>query len=194
MRIVWNGHPALRKKAEAIGEITPEVVSLGEKLVKSLLNSPEEGVGLAAPQIGISRRMVVIDTRPPEGAPRPEPLSPGEVVLEPLMPVVLVDPEIVGKSAETVTRSEGCLSLPGVSGKVERPAEIVLRARLLDGQAVTVSCRNLLACCLQHEIDHLDGILFIDRISQAERDEAAPVLRKLAKEEHRRHERQKRYR
>lgn len=194
MRIVWNGHPALRKKAEAIGEITSEVLSLGEILTMSLLRSPEAGVGLAAPQIGISRRMVVIDTRPDPDDQRPTPLTPGEVVLEPLMPVVLVNPEIISKSAATTVCSEGCLSLPGVSAKVERPAEVVVRARLLDGQEVTLSCGNLLGRCLQHEIDHLDGVLFIDHASQEEQNAAAPQMKKLAKEEHRRYEQQKRQR
>ncbi len=191
MRIVWNGHPALRQKAEAIGGIHAEVLSLGETLTASLLRSPQAGVGLAAPQIGISRRMVVIDTRPSPDAERPLPLTTGEVALEPLMPVVLVNPEIVSKSAATETCSEGCLSLPGISAKVERPAEVVLRARLLDGQEILLSCGNLLGRCLQHEIDHLDGVLFIDHASKEEQEAAAPQMKKLAKEEHRRYEKQK---
>ncbi len=182
MRIVVNGHPALRAKSLPINEIDDEVRHLGEELVRSLRGNDVEGVGLAAPQIGVNRRMIVIDTAPRTDAPRPD-LSPGEILLEPRMPLVMVNPEILSTGGEALTASEGCLSLPGVGGHVTRPSRVVLRTQLLDGGSVTVECGGLLARCLQHEIDHLDGVLFYDHLSAEEQKAAEETMRRLAKRE-----------
>ena len=182
MRIVVNGHPALRAKSAPVESITPEVKEFSAKLVRSLLESEVQGVGLAAPQIGVNTRMIAIKTTGEDGKSRPGAL-PGELILDPLMPVVLINPEIVDKSAETTCVEEGCLSLPGVNGHVTRPATVVLHATLLDGQELTAECGGLLARCLQHEIDHLDGILFYDRIPAEEQKAAAAQMKKLSKRE-----------
>ena len=182
MRIVANGHPALRRLSEPIGAVTPDVEELARQLVRSLEESEVAGVGLAAPQIGVNRRMIAIHTCDEGGRSRPD-ASPGELLLDPMMPVVLINPEIIDASQETICASEGCLSLPGVSGHVTRPARVTLHARLLDGQEFTADCTGLLARCLQHEIDHLDGKLFYDRIPADEQKAAAPVMRKLAQRE-----------
>lgn len=182
MRIVCNGHPALRRQAEAITEITPEIRELADRMIISMLENDVVGVGLAAPQVGISKRLIVIKTTGEDGKSRPGAL-PGELLLDPMMPVALVNPVIVSSSEETETESEGCLSLPGVSGKVTRPARVVLSARLLDGSELTAECGGLLGRCLQHEIDHLDGVLFYDHLSPQEQAKNLITMKKLEKKE-----------
>ncbi len=182
MRIVANGHPALRTPSLPVGEITPEVRKLAQELIRSLMESEVPGVGLAAPQIGVDTRMIALMTVSEKGRSRPGAL-PGELLLESQMPLVLVNPEIVASSPETCTAEEGCLSLPGISGHVTRPAVVTLHARTLDGQEFTAECGGLLARCLQHEIDHLDGKLFYDHLSPEEKKAADPQMKRLAKRE-----------
>ena len=182
MRIVQNGHPALRRVSAPIAAIDDDVRELADKMTYTLLHNDVEGVGLAAPQVGINKRLIVIYTC--GGSPKDKSLlSPGEIILNPLMPIALVNPEIVSMSQETICSGEGCLSLPGVGGDVTRAARVVLKATLLDGQSIQVECANLLAKCLQHEIDHLDGILFIDKIPAEQLAEAKPALELMKKEE-----------
>ena len=181
MRIVVNGNPALRSISAPIDEITAETRNFAAELTRSLVESETPGVGLAAPQVGVNLRMVVIDTRSDEG-PRPDAL-PGELMLEPQMPVVLINPEIISSSSECECTSEGCLSLPGVSGHVTRPKTVVLKSRMLNGSEFTAECGGLLARCLQHEIDHLDGILFYDRIPQDEQRKGKTQMARLEKRE-----------
>ncbi|MCQ2396384.1 MAG: peptide deformylase [Lentisphaeria bacterium] len=182
MRIVVNGHPALRAISAPVTEISKDEMQLADELKRSLEESEIQGVGLAAPQIGVNKRMIVIKTTGDDGRSRPGAL-PGELILDPLMPVVLVNPEIVASSEETSTVEEGCLSLPGVNGHVTRPVSVTLHATLMDGQELTAECGGLLARCLQHEIDHLDGKLFFDKIPADEQKAAMPQMKKLSKRE-----------
>lgn len=99
------------------------------------------------------------------------------------MPLVLINPEVIDASKEQEEETEGCLSLPGVSGTVSRPSRIVVRARTIDNEVLTAECEGLLCRCLQHEIDHLDGILFYDHLSAAEQKKANPVMKQLEKSE-----------
>ena len=122
------------------------------------------GIGLAAPQIGVPLRLVVLDLG-----------SDGEPA-----PMVLINPEITRESAEQVMREEGCLSLPGQYADVTRPARITANFEDLEGKRHMIDADGLLAVCIQHEIDHLDGILFVDHISALKRN---ILLRKLAKEQ-----------
>ena len=184
MRIVHNGHRSLRGISVPIGEITPEIKDLAQRMVVTMVENDVPGVGLAAPQVGVNLRLIVIDTRPDgKSARKKAPSSPGEIMLNPMMPVALVNPEIISASSETETMCEGCLSLPGVEGEVTRPKKVVLRSRLLSGEQMIVECDGLLARCLQHEIDHLNGVLFIDRASEEQRKEAKPLLDEMAAEE-----------
>ena len=107
-----------------------------------------EGIGLAAPQIGVFRRVIVLDVSPSD---------------ESGVPMALVNPEIVGSEEEMVCATEGCLSVPGVSGEVIRPEIVVVQAMNEEGEPVVVRAGGILGRALQHEIDHLDGVLFIDR-------------------------------
>lgn len=182
MRIVVNGHPALRRVSEPVVTIDEEAKKLAENLLDSLKNSETPGCGLAAPQIGVNKRMIVVDTALGKGRSRPGAL-PGEQMMEQMMPLVLVNPEIIDTGKETETTSEGCLSLPEISGDVTRPCTVLVHATLIDGQEITAECGGLLARCLQHEIDHLNGILFYDRIPPKQQKAAAEQMRNLAKRE-----------
>ncbi len=152
------GDPLLRRRAEAIGAITPEVRTLAGDMIDTMYD--EVGIGLAAPQVGASLRLIVVadaqtrDTR------------------------VLVNPAITAGGGEA-TAEEGCLSLPGVFAPVTRPAWVVVEARDLDDGKLVLDARGLLARVLQHEMDHLDGVLFIDRLDPVTRDR---IKRKIKKD------------
>ena len=154
----------LRQKARPVGEADGEAVrALAPRMLSAMYAAP--GIGLAAPQVGELLRLVVLD------------LGKDEATREPM---VLVNPEIVAASAELALREEGCLSLPGQYADVERPARIKLRWRELDGSRREMEADGLLGVCLQHEVDHLDGVLFVDHLSALKRN---MLLRKLAKEQ-----------
>ncbi|MFN3447366.1 MAG: peptide deformylase [Roseococcus sp.] len=155
--------PRLRQKARPVGEGDGDAVrALAPRMLATMYAAP--GIGLAAPQVGVGLRLVVLDV-----GPREKPA-----------PMVLVNPEIVAASAERAVREEGCLSLPGQFAEVERPARVKLRWRELDGTRREMEAEGLLGVCLQHEIDHLDGVLFVDHLSPLKRN---MLLRKLAKEQ-----------
>lgn len=183
MRVVYNGNQALRLTSMPVMEIDKEVRELAARMIVTMKENEIPGVGLAAPQVGINKRLIVIDTRPVNAKERRSKKSPGEELLNPLMPMALINPEILSSSAETSTSPEGCLSLPGVEGDVTRPSRVLLRAKKIDGEEITVECGGLLARCLQHEIDHLNGILFYDRLSAEQRRENDGVMAELAMQE-----------
>ncbi len=154
--------PILKTHAKPVRpEDGPVVAQLVPKMFASMYAAP--GIGLAAPQVGVSLRLVVLDLMT-EGKSEP---------------VTLINPEIASASTETATREEGCLSLPGHYADVTRPAQVRVRYSALDGSKHEISAEGLLAACLQHEIDHLDGVLFIDHISALRRN---MILRRMAKE------------
>ena len=105
--------------------------------------------------------------------------SPGELALLPRMPLVLVNPEIISYSDDLNVRDEGCLSVPDIYAPVWRPSRVVMRAQLLDGSVITEECGGLLGRCIQHELDHLDGKLFVDRVTKEDIAEVAADLRRL---------------
>jgi peptide deformylase len=153
----------LRVKARRIGaEERASAARLADTMLSVMYKAP--GIGLAAPQIGVLLRLVVIDLAP-DGAPAP---------------IVMINPEITRVSHQLVSREEGCLSLPGQYADVTRPAEIVVAFESVTGKRESVEATGLLAACIQHEIDHLDGVLFVDHLSALKRN---ILLRKLAKEQ-----------
>ena len=166
--IVIYGNEVLRKQCEEIAPDYPEVKKLVEDMFQTL--GEAEGVGLAAPQVGVLKRVIVIDTHDEEEGEAPRPLF-------------LVNPEIVARSEEKICHEEGCLSVPDQHAEVMRFAEV--RVRYLDyhGEAREVAADGLLAIALQHEIDHLDGILYIDRISRLKRQMLLKKLQKMRAEE-----------
>lgn len=144
--------PVLAEQAKDISEITPELKQLAEDMAETMYAN--EGIGLAAPQVGESCRLVVVDITGPD---KREDLR------------ILVNPVISRRSDDTVESEEGCLSVAGYRAKVKRAAEVTVEATDLEGNPVTIEADELLAICLQHELDHLEGTLFIDHISRLKR-------------------------
>jgi peptide deformylase len=158
----YYGDPVLRKTAAPVEVFDDGLRALIEEMVEALHNA--NGVGLAAPQIGVSSRVAVIDAEYGETPPR-----------------VLINPEIVSKSEETVVEDEGCLSLPGISLDVKRSAQVSVKAQNEMGEEYTIeNASGLLAKALQHEIDHLNGILFIDHVSAVQRGLLRGKLKKIS--------------
>ena len=159
-------HPILAQKAERVLKVDDDI----RKLLRDMLETmyADKGVGLAAPQVGVSKRIIVIDTeqRDEDGN-----YKPGN-------PMYLVNPEIIYKSEETIWFCEGCLSVPKQSADVERHFKIKVRYLDYDGKEQEIEAEDYPAVVLQHEIDHLDGILYIDRISRLKRN---MILKKLEK-------------
>lgn len=168
------GAAVLRATAQAIPAITDEVRLLAEDMTRAM--HAYDGIGIAAPQVGVSKRLVVFDVPPPEEG---SDLTPGEAALLPLMPLAVVNPEIIAGSSELREYDEGCLSVPGIFAPVVRPARVVLRATLLDGRVIECECGGLLGRCVQHELDHLDGILFPDRVAPEELEKVRGQLDEL---------------
>jgi peptide deformylase len=177
LSITKLGHPVLRAKAEPVAKIDAAIRRLAEDMIEAMY--AHDGCGLAANQVGVARRIVVIDTR--EAKKRPSVLRIGgkSRPVHKHMPMILINPEIELSGANE-SGSEACLSIPGIHGEVERPAVVRARALDLEGQEVEFEAEGLLARALQHEIDHLNGILFIDRLDPAERKRVADELHQLA--------------
>lgn len=173
----YLGEACLHQKAARIEEITDDIRSLGEAMLEVMYK--HEGVGLAAPQVGISLRLVTLDV--PEPKEPGMPLSPGERELLPQMPLVLVNPEIESFSAVTEIGEEGCLSVPKLYAPVERPVSVVLKTALPDGRRIRVDCGGFLARALQHELDHLDGVVYVQRVKDPDFAEILPQLQKIYK-------------
>lgn len=154
LRIRYLGEPVLRARAEPVAEITDEIRRLAQDMVDTMLDEP--GLGLAAPQVGESLRMVVVrivsENQDEEDTEEEKPTV-----------AVLVNPEVIESSEETITRREGCLSLPTLWGEVTRPKSVAVRAVDLMGRPMEMHGEGLMARVLLHEIDHLDGTVFLDK-------------------------------
>lgn len=179
MPIRVYGEKALRDPAEPVGAVTPEIRHLAERMVATMLH--DQGIGLAAPQIGRSVRLITLATCEP-GSALPPDASPGERLLCPRMPLALVNPRILAASESCSGFEEGCLSIPDVHGVVVRPDRVLLQASTLSGETLQIECGGLLARCLQHEIDHLNGILFVDHLSEQAHEEVSSRLGVLEKQ------------
>jgi peptide deformylase len=164
--IVLMGDPILRKPATEVDVFDEPLEALVHDMFETMYHA--EGVGLAAPQIGISRRILVVDVREREEG------SSGRLAL--------VNPEIVTASEDTERSAEGCLSIPGLEDVVERSWSVDVRALNVKGEPVRFEADALLARAIQHEIDHLDGILFIDRVSPLKRKMLLAKWKKLREE------------
>ena len=156
----------LRLVSEPVGAITDEIRSLARDMLDTMYDAP--GVGLAAIQIGVPRRMVTMDVSKDENERQP---------------LVLINPEILWASEEKRVYEEGCLSIPEYYEEVERPDRVRFRYTTLDGETVEQDADGLMATCVQHEIDHLNGVLFIDHLSKLKRDRVITKFKKAAKRE-----------
>ncbi len=163
--ILIHPDPRLKKLCDPVTEITPEVVRLADDMLETMYDAP--GVGLAAPQIGVMRRVIVLDcTKYPE----------------PRRPLVMLNPEIIWESEDLSSYEEGCLSIPDQYAEVSRPAQVRARWLALDGTVQEEQFAGLWATCVQHEIDHLNGKLFIDFLGPLKRQMITRKMEKLKRE------------
>ena len=160
-KIVIEPDPILRKESEPIEKVDNDLRKLLDDMLETMYAAP--GIGLAAVQVGILKRLIVIDISKDN---------------EKKNPLFLINPEIVSKSKNTSIYEEGCLSLPGHFAEIERPAECQINFLDYNGKKKEISAKGLLSTCIQHELDHLNGILFIDYLSKLKKD---MIIKKLVK-------------
>jgi peptide deformylase len=158
--------PKLRLKSDAVERVDAELKALADDMLETMYDAP--GIGLAAIQVGVARRLVVVDVSKNEEAREPQ---------------IFVNPEIVWSSDERNVYEEGCLSIPDYYAEVERPERVRVAYVDIAGQKREIEADGLLATCLQHEIDHLNGVLFIDYLSKLKRDMVIRKFTKAAKRE-----------
>lgn len=163
LKIELLGSEVLRRKADDVDGPGEELDALIADMLETMY--AEKGIGLAAPQIGLSKRLIVVDVNDETG--------------EALGAFALLNPRIVESGTALDKHEEGCLSIPGVTGVVERPWTVTVEGLSQKGEPLRIEAEGMLARCLQHEIDHLDGVLFIDRLSPLKRN---MVLRKYRKQ------------
>ena len=156
----------LRREADEVTSFDEELQKLVRDMFETMYHA--EGIGLAAPQIGLSRRIIVVDLRRED---------------EPDRPIAIVNPQVVWFSDETEKEPEGCLSIPGLEEVVERPAAVRVEGFDPTGEPLSIEADELLARALQHEIDHVDGVLFLDRVTPLKRRMLLKKWKKLREEE-----------
>ncbi len=177
--------PRLKQVSEPVSEVTDELRLLMDDMLETMYAAP--GIGLAAIQIGVAKRVIVIDLgKPKDGADEASGADDGKERKKAEKdpdPMYFVNPEIVWASDDLVVCEEGCLSVPDLYDEVERPARV--RVRYLDyhGQRQEIDCDGMLAVCIQHEMDHLEGVLFIDHLSRLKREMMLKKLQKSRKRE-----------
>ena len=164
-RIRMYGDPVLHEKALPIEAITEEEHQIAKKMLATMYSNPI-GIGLAATQVGILKRLIVIDID------RDDPDN---------APIVLINPEILEQEGESVIE-EGCLSIPELKAEVKRPEKVIVSARTLDDEEIVIEDGSLLSRVLQHEIDHLNGVLFIDHLSRKKQKRLKAKLRQIRQE------------
>lgn len=157
-------HPLLKQVSEPVTVVDDELRALMDDMLETMYAAP--GIGLAAVQIGVPKRVIVMDLARPE---------------EDKQPRYFVNPEILWASEETQPYEEGCLSVPEYYDEVERPARVKLRYLNYQGEVVEEDAEGMYAVCIQHEMDHLDGVLFIDHLSRLKREQAVKKVKKQAK-------------
>ncbi|MCX7325069.1 MAG: peptide deformylase [Hyphomicrobiales bacterium] len=160
--------PLLKQVSKPVTTVTPEIRKLAADMLDTMYDAP--GIGLAAVQVGVPLRVVTVDLGKTD---------------EERQPIVFLNPEIVWESDERGVYEEGCLSIPEFYEEVERPATVRVRYTDLDGRSHEIEADSLMATCIQHEIDHLNGVLFIDHISKLKRDRCVKKFMKQAKERER---------
>ena len=163
--IVIEPDPILRKKSAPLEKVDDELRSLLDDMLETMYAAP--GIGLAAVQVGVLKRLIVIDVSKDQ---------------EKKDPLFLINPEITHRSKQTSVHEEGCLSLPGHFAEIERPAECQIKFIDYSGKEKELNAKGLLATCIQHEVDHLNGVLFIDYLSKLKKDMIVKKLTKHKKE------------
>ncbi len=180
LNVKQYGDPVLRAVSAPVEHITDDLKNLVENMIETMYAT--EGIGLAAPQIGLNIRLVVIDIpEDEEEGTEPEMITVNgeQKPMRSIMPLAFINPELE-PYGEQYLFTEGCLSVRGIRANVSRPDRVRARLTLLDGSILELDCGGLLARCLQHECDHLDGFLFVDRVSSAAKITLSKKLKKLA--------------
>jgi len=177
--IVKYGNPVLRKKGARIEKITPEIKALIADMFETM--HAARGVGLAAQQVGRALQLTVLDVRGITDRPSSLECDGQTADIEAFMPLVLINPE-VKSSGEQVAGPEGCLSFPEIFAEIIRPSMTQVRALNEKGEPIEFRCGGLLSRAIQHEVDHLNGILFIDRMGREDKEELKPQLEELQAE------------
>ncbi len=162
MPLVLIPQPVLRKVAQPVDDITENILQLTDNMSETMYAAP--GIGLAANQVGVLKRIIVMDCARDD---------------EPPALWKMINPKIIWRSEDSTKMEEGCLSIPGHNAEVVRPSEVHVSYLDIDGQKQEMQATGLLAACVQHEIDHLNGVLFLDHLSRLKRD---MIMRKVIKE------------
>lgn len=178
LEIVKYGNPVLRAKGAEVGDVDDRLRKLADDMIETM--EAANGVGLAAQQIGVPIQLAVIDVSDVEDRPSGMFVDGKQVDFEAFMPMVLLNPVLeLGKETEDGT--EGCLSFPETTGDITRALRVKVKAKTLDGKPLDFEATGLLSRALQHEVDHLHGILFIDRMNAASRASISGKLKRLQK-------------
>jgi peptide deformylase len=156
--------PILKQVSQSVAQVDDDLRALMDDMLETMYDAP--GIGLAAIQVGVPKRVIVMDLTRDEEAKGPR---------------YFVNPEITWRSEETAPYEEGCLSVPEIYDEVERPARVKLKYLNYQGDAVEEEAEGLFAVCIQHEMDHLDGVLFIDHLSRLKRERAVAKVKKAVK-------------
>ena len=164
--IIVVPHPMLKQVSTPVEVVDDGLRALMDDMLESMYAAP--GIGLAAVQVGVPKRIIVMDLAREDEPPQPR---------------YFVNPEITWSSEEMAVREEGCLSVPEIYDEVERPARVGLKYLNYQGEVVEEDAEGLLAVCIQHEMDHLNGVLFIDHLSRLKRERAIAKVKKAARED-----------
>ena len=179
LSILQYGDPILRAKGKQIAKIDDHIRDLAANMVETM--HAANGIGLAAQQVGEALQLTVLDVSQIEDRPSTLKLNGKDVDPTASMPLVLINPAIE-LSGETETGTEGCLSFPEITGEIERAELAMARAQTLEGDKIEIEASGLLARAIQHEVDHLNGILFIDRMNSAAKAALSSRLKRLQKQ------------
>lgn len=177
--IVKYGNPILRAKGKRVEEVDERIRSLAADMLETM--HAANGIGLAAQQVGAALQLTVLDVSQVEDRPSLMKLNGTDVDPASAMPLILLNPSLV-LDDETTSGNEGCLSFPDINADIDRAVSVRVEAETLEGETVQIEAAGLLARALQHEVDHLNGILFIDRMSSVAKASLASRLKRLQKE------------
>jgi peptide deformylase len=178
LEIVEFGHPALRARGVEVKEITEAVKKLAADMIDTMRDA--DGVGLAAQQVAVPLQLAVVDVTGVEDRPSAIWVDGKPARIEDWMPMVLINPQLE-LGAEKEAGTEGCLSFPNMTAQISRSSRVKVKCRLLDGRDVEFEAEGLLSRALQHEVDHLNGVLFVDRMSPAAKAALAGKLKRMQK-------------
>jgi peptide deformylase len=177
--IIKYGHPVLRAKGKWIKQADDRIRTLAEDMLETM--HAANGIGLAAQQVGAALQLTVLDISQVEGRPSTVTINGVEVDPASAMPLILLNPRIELKKPVS-SESEGCLSFPDITAEIDRAVSVSVEAETLEGEALLIEAEGLLARALQHEVDHLNGILFIDRMSSVAKASLSSRLKRLQRE------------